>query len=91
MGDEWYGVYGFGHDGNDVISLPVGAWKVKFYGGDGNDKITPTPKDHMRGLWNEDEYGYGGDGNDFIHGSHKLSGLWLVSGGEGDDKIIGGD
>ena len=45
----------------------------------------------MRGLFNEDEFGYGGHGNDWIQGSHSLSGVWAVSGGDGDDKILGGD
>ena len=60
-----------------------------FYGGRGNDIVySPSYEDAIYGFYGQMD---GEDGDDILYGPHKIASSDSIDGGEGNDKIIGGD
>jgi hypothetical protein len=87
----------YGGPGNDVFQPPQGIVKlappgtqpnIRFYGGDGSDKLLGRADPEYFDGQGDTDSAEGGGGNDWLYGGPNLD---TLSGGPGDDIIDGGD
>lgn len=91
-GNNWKTSRSYGENGNDTFIAPSGTERTYFYGGDGNDTVEVAAYGDLEDSSTpEIEYFYGDDGDDVIRGSHKASVYQRLEGGNGQDKLYGGD
>ena len=65
---------------------------MDIYGGFGDDTWLVTAYGDVEdAVKNMSEYHFGEEGNDYIHGSHKATGDQYIYGGDGHDRLVGGD
>jgi len=97
-GEGYYGSTIRGENGDDTVYMPQGTGTDDFYGygGDGDDTFIRTASygdtsDTGDVAPNTGEYVFGGAGNDIISGTHNVVEFSWLYGGDGEDKIYGGD
>ena len=66
---------------------------MNIYGGFGDDTWLVTAYGDVMptALPNATEYHFGEEGNDYVHGSHKATDSQYIYGGDGHDRLVGGD
>jgi Ca2+-binding RTX toxin-like protein len=99
-GSQWKESYLYGENGDDTIQVPqsierFGSGRLQVKGGDGDDTWIVQGYGAIEDTGalspNYNDYGFGGAGNDVIRGTHKVENESVHYGGDGHDKLYGGD
>ena len=92
IGKNYRRGYGWGGRGDDILYLPEDWRDAKYYGGLGDDNFVAIPEILAKDNSARDEnlLLVGDAGNDKIEGPHLAANV-VLQGGDGDDKIIGGN